>query len=218
MNDQTLGTTHSSTGQMPMADIPTQHPKSFVYSTEHAPEITKKKVELLPLYNDQNPLLLKRVPEVDFTNPPKDLQELAERLVATMNNYGGAGLAANQCGVMCRMFVMSGGIVVINPVILEISQETAQEREGCLTFPGLTLPVLRAKSVKVSFCGLNGEKQEVTYTGITARVFQHEYDHLEGKVFTSKVGSLTLQMAKKKKAKLFKKMQRIVEYKQRMNG
>lgn len=216
MNEQT--TYDTSTGQMPMAVMPTQHPKSFVYSTERAPEIIKKKVDILPIYNEHNPLLLKRVPEVDFSNPPKDLEELADRLIATMNHYGGAGLAANQCGVMCRMFVMAGGIVVINPTILEMSEETVREKEGCLTFPGLTLPVNRAKTVKVSFLGVNGQKQEVTYSGITSRVFQHEYDHLEGKVYTSKVGSLTLQMAKKKKQKLFKKMQRIVEYKERMRG
>lgn len=198
--------------------MPAHQSKTFVYDTGAAPEIAKKKVDLLPLYNDSNPLLKKRVPEVNFQDAPKDLALLAERLIGTMNHYGGAGLAANQCGIMCRMFVMAGGIVVINPVIIEKSEETDRGKEGCLSFPGLMLPVVRPKTIKVEFYGIDGVKREEVYTGATARVFQHESDHLNGHVFTERVGSLTLQMAKKKKQKLFKKIERIVEYKQRMKG
>lgn len=189
---------------------------TFVYDTTNSPKIIKQNESPLPIYNKNNPLLFKKMPMVDFSNPPKDLQELANRLIITMNHYGGAGLAANQCGVPCRMFVMAGGIVVVNPSILEASQETERNREGCLTYPGLVLPVVRHKTVKVEFYDADGKRHEETYSGITARVFQHEYDHLEGKTYTSKVGSLTLQMAEKKKQKLFKKMNRIIEYKKRM--
>ncbi len=216
MNEQIQSTYDTSSGQL--KNVGTSPSKTFVYNTTSTMDINKPKTELLPLYNEHNPLLSKRMPEVNFSTPPKDLKELAERLIATMNHYGGAGLAANQCGVVCRMFVMAGGIIVINPTILELSNDTTREKEGCLTFPGLILPVVRSTSIKVSFYDLDGQKQEVTYSGATARVFQHEYDHLEGKTYTSKVGSLTLQMAKKKKQKLFKKMTRIVEYKQRMRS
>jgi peptide deformylase len=198
---------------------PTATPSTtFSYNTASAPKIIKKNVELLPLYNDTNPLLAKKMPEVDFTNPPQDLNELAERLLATMSHYGGVGLAANQCGVPCRMFVMGSGIIVINPKILTTSEEMARDREGCLTFPGLTLPIQRPEKITVEFYDLSGAKQTFEYGGVTARVFQHEYDHLEGKVFTSKVGNLTLQMAKKKRQKLFKKIERIVAFKQQRGG
>jgi len=193
-------------------------PPVFTYNTDAAPKIIKKTAELLPLYNDSNPFLHKATKDVDFTAPPKDLEELAERLIATMNKYGGAGLAANQCGVLCRMFVMVGGIVVINPKILETSEEVVRDKEGCLTYPGLVLPVTRPKTIKVEYYTLTGERKEEVYTGATARVFQHEYDHLEGKVFTSKVGSLTLQMAKKKRQKMFKKIERIMEFKRKLGG
>ncbi len=191
---------------------------TFVYNTDKPANIIKRPPQLLPLFNDSNPLLSKRVPEIDLTTPPSNLGEIAARLIDTMNHYGGAGLAANQCGVMLRMFVLAGSMVIINPSILETSTETSREREGCLTYPGLILPVVRPTTVKVQFYDENLKLRTETYTGATARVFQHEYDHLEGKVFTSKVGGLTLQMAKKKRQKMFKKIQRIVEYKQRMKG
>lgn len=194
-----------------------QAPKTFTYSTDTPPAILKKKAELLPLFNDKNPFLSERMPEVDFINPPGNLQELVDRMIATMNHYGGAGLAANQCGVRVRMFVMAGGIVCFNPSILEKSDEEDRSKEGCLTYPGLILPILRPSRVKVSYFDVKGKQTIVDYSGATARVFQHELDHLNGEVFTTKVGSLTLQMAKKKKQKMFKKIERIVEYKKR-NG
>lgn len=187
---------------------------TFTYNTNEAPKIIKKPVDLLPLYNDSNPFLAKKAPEVDFNNPSVNLATLAERLLATMSHYGGLGLAANQCGVLCRMFVMGTGIIVINPKILKMSEEVERDKEGCLTFPGLVLPITRPKLIDVEYYNVKGEKQTMQFGGITARVFQHEYDHLEGKVFTRKVGSLTLQMAKKKRQKLFKKIERIAAYKQ----
>lgn len=189
----------------------------FVYDTEKPVNIIKQPPQLLPLFNENNPLLLKRMPEIDLNSPPSNLKDIITRLFDTMNHYGGAGLAANQCGISLRMFVMPS-IVVINPEILEVSKEEVRSKEGCLTYPGLILPITRPETIKVAFYDAQLKRQVVTYSGVTARVFQHEYDHLEGKVFTSKVGSLTLQMAKKKKQKLFKKIERIVEYKKRMKG
>lgn len=190
----------------------------FVYDTNKATNIIKRPPQLLPLFNDSNPLLLQRIHEIDLTTPPSNLGDIALKLIDTMNHYGGVGLAANQCGIMLRMFVLAGPIVVINPTILETSEETTRDKEGCLTYPGLILPVVRPTTIKVQFYDENLKIRTEIYTGTTARVFQHEYDHLNGKAFTSKVGSLTLQMAKKKRQKMFKKIQRIVDHKQRMKG
>jgi peptide deformylase len=185
--------------------------KEFTYNTESAPGIVPvKKYDPLPLYNDKNPMLALVQDPIDPNNLPKDLIEVCNRLLATMNQYNGIGLAAPQCGIALRLFVMAGGIVCINPRILTASIETLREKEGCLSFPGLFLPVTRPRTIEVEFYNEFGVLKQQTFTGTTAKVFQHETDHLNGIVFTSKVGNLTLQMAKKKKKKLLKRTEREV--------
>jgi peptide deformylase len=155
------------------------------------------------------------MPEFDILNPPCNIIEFANQMLYTMNHYGGVGLAAPQCGFPYRMFVMVGGIVCINPVIIHTSANASHVKEGCLSFPGLYLGITRPETITIKYTNEFGQRVETTWTGATARVAQHEFDHLEGKVFTSRVGSLTLQMAKKKRQKLFKKIQRVVEAKAR---
>lgn len=189
-------------------------PQTFNYNTSTPPTIVQKKYDPLPLYNDKNPMLALRQEAMDLGKLSADLIEVCNRLLATMNQYGGLGLAAPQCGLALRLFVMSGGIVCINPRILTASIETLREKEGCLSFPGLYLPITRPRTIEVEFYNEFGVKKTQTFTGTTAKVFQHETDHLNGIVFTSLVGNLTLQMAKKKKQKLFKRMERIVAVKE----
>jgi len=190
-------------------------PTAFVYNTEKpAPIAEKKAMELLPLYNDKNPMLATKQKDFDFSNAPVNVIDFANQLLHTMNHYGGVGLAAPQCGFPYRMFVMTGGIVCINPTILESSSETTREKEGCLSFPGVYLPIHRPAVIKIKYTNEFGAEVVADWIGATARVAQHEFDHLEGKVFTGLVGNLTLQMAKKKKEKLFKKIKRIVEIKE----
>lgn len=187
----------------------------LVYNTEKPTPIVKKKDELLPLYNDKNPMLTMRQPEFDVENPPVNIIEFANQMLFTMAHYGGAGLAAPQCGFPYRLFVMSGGFVCINPVIHHSSKETSFKKEGCLSFPGLYVPVTRPETITIRYTNEFGKRVEATWSGLTARVAQHELDHLEGIVFTSRVGNLTLQMAKKKRQKLMKKISRVVEMKER---
>jgi peptide deformylase len=188
--------------------------KEFTYNTSTPPTIVQKKYDPLPLYNDKNPMLAQRQEAMDLNPLPVDLIETCNRLLATMNQYGGVGLAAPQCGIPLRLFVMTGGMVCINPRILTASIETLREKEGCLSFPGLYLPITRSRTIEVEYFNEFGVQKHETFSGATAKVFQHETDHLNGIVFTSLVGNLTLQMAKKKKQKLFKRMERIVEVKE----
>jgi peptide deformylase len=186
-------------------------PKEFTYNTEASPAIVPgKKYEPLPLYNSKNPMLALRQDAMDIDRLPKDLIEVCNRLLATMNHYGGVGLAATQCGLPWRLFVAAGGMVCINPRIVAASVETIREKEGCLSFPGLYLPITRSKTIEVEYFDEFGVQQKRTFTGATAKIFQHETDHLNGVVFTSLVGTLTLQMAKKKKQKMFKRMEQVV--------
>ena len=180
---------------------------------------TIKTYEPYGIFNSKNPLLNERLFEFDFVNrmvSRVQLLEIAKRMEATMLKHGGLGLAANQIGLKLRMFVMTGPevSVCINPSILGKSVEEKREKEGCLTFPYLFLPVNRPEWIDAQWFDIDGKVHTARYTGLTARVFAHELDHLNGIVYTSYVGTLTLSMAKKKRDKMFKKITRMTELKQ----
>jgi peptide deformylase len=113
---------------------------------------------------------------------------------------------------MERMFVMysdvtKGEIITcFNPLIVTESDEEIMMDEGCLTYPGLWLRVKRPDGIEVIYEDENGEKQEKAMFGLTCRVFQHEYDHMQGLNFTKKVSKLRLNMAKKRLIKQRKKL------------
>ncbi len=118
--------------------------------------------------------------------PPFDPIEFAKQLVAFMYEKNGIGLAANQAGVPYRIFAMRGApenFVCFNPRIVDASEETVVLEEGCLSYPGLIVKVKRPKSIRVRFETPNGDTLTKQFTGMTARIFQHELDHLDGKVF-----------------------------------
>jgi len=149
----------------------------------------------------------------------KDRKELCNDMEAAMKKYGGIGLSANQVGLPFRMFICGGhpqvenGLMmkVFNPVIISASVETTLMKEGCLTFPFLFLSVKRPRKVTVKYEDENGDLKEATMDGMMSRVFQHEYDHMQGVVFTEKVSKLKLDMAKKKAEK---EMARIKRYRE----
>lgn len=129
-----------------------------------------------------------------------------------MIELGGIGLSANQVGVDARMFVMGTEDVrmnVFNPEILEQSKELEHMNEGCLSFPGLTLGVSRSRDISVKFQNEKSEWCHMKLSGITARVFLHEYDHMQGMVFTQWMTPFKLEYylkkQKNKKEKLVKK-------------
>jgi len=98
--------------------------------------------------------------------------------------------------------------VCINPKIIEASKQTTRLKEGCLTFPFLFLDIERPQDISVEYLDENLEKKEEHMTGIVARCFQHEFDHMQGIVFTEHVSKLKLDMALKKRDKQIKKVQR----------
>ena len=138
-------------------------------------------------------------------------QEMKDNLIETMEHYNGIGLSANQCGIMERVFVMYSDvkkkeiIACFNPKIITESDEQIFMDEGCLTYPGLWLKVKRPDGIEVTYEDENGEKQEQAMFGLECRVFQHEYDHMEGTNFTQKVSKLKLDMAHRRQKKQAKK-------------
>ena len=127
-----------------------------------------------------------------------DPTELIKAMTKIMFESGGIGLAAPQCGVKKRIFIMGNTeklIVCINPEIIE-SEGESRDQEGCLSFPKLWLTVKRPDVVKVKYQQMNGDVIEQELGGLPSRVFQHESDHLDGICFDTKVAKLSLQMAK----------------------
>jgi peptide deformylase len=157
-----------------------------------------------PLVDKNNDILYQKTERFDFTNPPIDPLELAHILAQTMIVNNGIGLAAPQVGLPYRSFVMGGNPIFccFNPVIVDTSSEQIYLEEGCLTFPGLIVKVKRPKMIRARYTEPNGQTVTKKFIGMTARVFQHELDHLNGILFTQRANSYHLEKAKKKKVKV----------------
>tara|TARA_Y100001935_G_C17192978_1_gene451056 strand:+ start:60 stop:611 length:552 start_codon:yes stop_codon:yes gene_type:complete len=144
-----------------------------------------------------------------------ELKEFVDNMFETMKQYGGIGLSANQVGKPYRMFIMGDHLniekgkkwVCINPKITNVTKDLIRYKEGCLTFPFLFLDIERPQDISVEYLDENLEKKEEHMTGIVARCFQHEFDHMQGIVFTEHVSKLKLDMAIKKRDKQIKKAQ-----------
>jgi peptide deformylase len=126
-----------------------------------------------------------------------DLAELLSQMFETMYHAGGRGLAAPQVGVMARVFVMDEGWkrgapdpqVFVNPQILWQSGSVAEGPEGCLSIPGLTVPVVRHAAVRVAWEDVTGAARDDTLTDFAAICAQHEIDHLDGIVTLDRVSA-----------------------------
>ncbi|MCS6985792.1 MAG: peptide deformylase [Leptospiraceae bacterium] len=123
----------------------------------------------------------------------RKLRDLARDLFDSMYAAGGVGLAAVQIGVLKRIMVidlLKEGFykaVFVNPVLIEKSQELQQGEEGCLSVPGLSLPLARPKWVKVAYQDLMGKEHTIEAEMLMARALLHEMDHLDGKVFVDQL-------------------------------
>ena len=153
------------------------------------------------LLESDNPILKVKLEDC---NPELNRQEIKDNLIETMQHYEGIGLSANQIGVMERVFVMYNHvetkqiIACFNPKIIKEGEEKVLIDEGCLSFPGLWVKVNRPETIEVEYEDENGEKVQRELYGLQSRIFQHEYDHMEGSNFTEKVSKLKLDMAIKK--------------------
>jgi len=164
-------------------------------------DINLKPANELPLYIAE---------EVDFSRI--DAPMLTNVMMDRMTEMGGVALSAPQVGLDMSMFVMGikeAKLEVFNPVIKSYSKEEELMNEGSLTFPGVLVIVKRPKSIVVEYYNKKGELQENEFHGLTARIFQHAYDHLQGITIKEKVSKLKWDMATKRlnnyKQKLVKK-------------
>jgi len=140
---------------------------------------------------------------------------ISNHMKTTMEQHRGVGLAANQINLNAAVHVQmlqKDMVAMFNPQIHEVSEDKVLMSEGCLSDPGLYLKVKRPDMIRASWEDENGERVQSTLFGMDCRVFLHEYDHLQGILFTDRVGSVKLKMARKRQAERFSRAaERIIE-------
>ena len=164
---------------------------------------------ILPVQIIGTPILRKKAKPID--KEYKDLQELIDNMFATMEQSDGIGLAAPQIGKSIQLFVIDATPIskddptlkdfkkaFINAEIIEYSGENKPYNEGCLSLPGIREDIYRNDIIKIRYYDPEFNLHEETFDGIKSRIFQHEYDHIQGILFTDKVSSIKKQLIKNK--------------------
>ena len=162
----------------------------------------------MKLIRETSELLTRPMPAFDFENPIVPAQELIDAMQEVRKENGGVGLAAPQVGVETRVLVIGAGNfdtegtedfnkAFFNPSIKYLEGEESYMIEGCLTFPGLFVKIKRPDVACINYCDENGVNFEEIFTGMTSRILQHEIDHLDGILFTSRANRVHLEKAKK---------------------
>jgi len=148
----------------------------------------------------------------------EDTQKLIDDMIATVVEVNGVGIAAPQVYQPLQLFILASypsqrypkapkmkPTAVINPVILSTSETKNSNWEGCLSIPGIRSLVPRYDSITVSYYTRDGTKREKTFTDFIARIFQHEYDHLQGEVFLDRLETMKDIITEKEYQRMFRK-------------
>ena len=166
-----------------------------------------------PIYLLGNPEL-RRVTQ-DIPKDSADIQNLIDDMLETMHNACGIGLAAPQIGRFEKVFVIDVSnfeseneesdhaipdqpMVFVNSKLVETSDSGAEFEEGCLSIPDIHEEVMRPMHVRIRYLDRHFCEQEDSYTGMLARVIQHEYDHLEGVLFIDHISTLRRRLLKRR--------------------
>jgi len=159
---------------------------------------------MLDIVKFPNPILRQKMPDFDFSNPVMDPKELEKEMIETMLKNYGMGLAANQVGIATRVFTMGhptmpeNAKAFFNPEIVANTESVKDLEEGCLSFPGIYVNIKRPTAIKARWQNSSGEWEEGEFEGYECKCFLHEFDHLEGIVFSDRVSQLKWAMAIKK--------------------
>lgn len=169
------------------------------------------------LVDMNDPILREEMPEFDFDEPLATLkaQQLYETMKTGLQALGGLGLSANQVGIRERMFVFGDGsdpdniACAFNPIIVSYIGDEIKMEEGCLSYPGLLLKIKRPSAIRVRYANFDGRIKTMQFEGVTARVFQHELDHLNGIRFTDRVNPLYRDSVRQKLKKIQRAKKRL---------
>ncbi len=155
---------------------------------------------IYPIVGYGDTVLKKVAEDIQQDDKSIDLKKLVADMYETMYNANGVGLAAPQIGLSLRLFVidadaMDDSIVgmkkaFVNPRIIEETGEAWGFEEGCLSIPEVRDKVYRKPTIVIQYFDENWQAYEQTFTGLTARVIQHEYDHIEGILFTDRLSTM----------------------------
>ncbi len=161
---------------------------------------------VLPIVIYGDPVLRKKTEIITSGYP--GLKQLVEDMFETMYAANGVGLAAPQIGKAIRLFIIDSsrmeddepGIkqVFINPEIIEETEEEWKFEEGCLSIPGIREKIDRPEEIRIKYFDENFKEHDALYSGISARVIQHEYDHIEGVLFTDHLTAFKKNLLKSK--------------------
>jgi len=167
---------------------------------------------ILPIVAYGDPILKKVAKEIDSTSP--NISELINNMFETMHSANGVGLAAPQIGLSVRLFIVDTSSlsdeegkneylrdfkrVFINPTIIKEDDDEWKYNEGCLSIPEIREDILRKPKIFIHYLDANFNKCEENFDGIPARIVQHEYDHLEGILFTDHLSALKRRLLKRK--------------------
>lgn len=159
---------------------------------------------LRPIVFYGDPRLRER--SADITGITPDILHLYDDMVLTLRDAEGLGLAAVQVGELVRMFILDLGALkvgdgiqtFINPILVQTGGAIVEYEEGCLSIPDIYQRIERPAEVTARATGLDGKGFEVTASGMYARAIQHEYDHLEGKLFIDYLNPFSRSLLKGK--------------------
>ncbi len=162
------------------------------------------------LYGD--PVLKKKAEEIPVN---EDIKQLVEDMFETMHYASGVGLAAPQIGKSIRLFIIDSTPMeedkdkalieaFVNPVVISRTGDPWKFEEGCLSIPGIREDIIREPDVTIQYYNAAWEKQEKTFDGIHARIILHEYDHIEGVLFTDYISAFKKRLLKGKLANISK--------------
>ncbi|HVO33638.1 MAG TPA: peptide deformylase [Elusimicrobiota bacterium] len=176
----------------------------------------KIKTRILPITQLGNPILrrsLKRVPRDRLAK----LAPVIRDMIATMKKAQGVGIAANQVGIDQRLFIVAPQpsvryprspswppLAMVNPKLLRASSSEEIGWEGCLSIPGIRARVPRRRWVEVEFTTSDGEARRAKLSGFVARIFQHEFDHINGHVYLDRVRDPRTFMTESEYRRLFR--------------
>ena len=159
---------------------------------------------MLEIVKFPNQILRRQMPAFDFSNPIMDPKELEKQMIEAMLTNNGMGLAANQVGIETRVFTMGhpsmpeNAKAFFNPEVVANTEEVENLEEGCLSFPGIYVTIKRPKAIKARWQNSSGVWEEGEFEDYECKCFLHEFDHLEGIVFSDRVSQLKWAMAIKK--------------------
>lgn len=169
---------------------------------------------ILNLVSQDHPLMNRVAEKYVFENEPDKIGarvDMVNNLIETLNHHKGVGISANQVGLPHRVLVLRSepALVCFNPRLVDYSSEKTNLDESCLTYPNLIIPIKRPKIIKVRFQDINGEMQNEKFIGMTAKIFLHQLDLLNGIHYTRMANAFHVERGRRQSKIINRQIKRL---------